>query len=153
MTIAKHLKGSNLRLSRKKPFLFAMNNWMNFLPVVLFSSLYGTYLDLYFIGRGLYSFPERPLPEIFTIHLVFTLIGLPLLTVFFIIVCSRLNKWKIAIFILALSLIMAVFEKQAEALGLFVHHHSWKHWFSFIGYVIYLTMILSFYKFITYIKK
>lgn len=126
---------------------------MDFLPVILLSSLYGTYLDLYFVGRGLYSFPARPLPEIFTIHIAFPLIGLPLLTVFFLIVCRKLKSWKIAMFIIALSMLMAVFEKQAEGLGVFVHHHSWKHLYSFIGYGIYFTMILSFNQFIMYIKK
>ncbi|WP_313799365.1 CBO0543 family protein [Cytobacillus sp.] len=153
MTIAKHLNGSNLRLSRKKQYLSAIKNLMNFLPAILLSSIYGTYTDLYFIGRGLYSFPGRPWPEIFSVNLAFTLIGLPLLTVLFLIVCGRLNRWKTAIFILTLSLIIAVFEKQAEALGLFMHHHSWKHLYSFIGYGIYFTMILAFNQFIMYIRK
>ncbi|WP_332307633.1 CBO0543 family protein [Cytobacillus praedii] len=153
MTIVKHLKGSNLRLSRKKPFLFVIKSIMNFLPIILFSSLYGTYLDLYFVGRGLYSFPARPWPEIFSIHIFFSLIGLPLLTVFFLIVCSKLKCWEKAIFILAFSLIMAVFEKQSEAFGLFMHHHSWKHLYSFIGYSIFFTTILSLNQFSKYIKK
>lgn len=47
--------------------------------------------------------------------------------------------------IIMLSLIMAVVEKQAEALGFFEHHDSWKHIYSIIGYSLYLTIIYSFY--------
>ncbi|MFE8694861.1 CBO0543 family protein [Cytobacillus sp. FJAT-53684] len=153
MTIAKHLKDSSLQSSRKKLFPLGIKKVLDFLPVILLSSLYGTYLDLYFVGKGMYSFPVRPLPEIFTINLAFTLIGLPLMTLLFLSICNKMKNWKIVVFILVLSLIMAVFEKQAEVLGFFVHHHSWKHLYSLFGYSLYLTIILLFDRFIRRIKK
>ncbi|WP_338112629.1 CBO0543 family protein [Paenibacillus dendritiformis] len=78
----------------------------------------GTYLDLYFVGKGLYHFPHRLLPEIFSIHIVFTLIGLPILTMVFLYSLSQVNRWGKAGIILFVSLLMPIFEKRAERLRL-----------------------------------
>ena len=147
------MKDSNLQSSQKKQFPSVSKKMMDFLPVLLFSSLYGTYLDLYFVGKGLYSFPMRPLSDIFTINMAFTLIGLPLLTIFVIFIYRKVNRWKGIIFIVTTSLLMAVFEKLAESMGFFVHHQSWKHLYSFIGYNFYFILMLTLSAFIDYIKK
>ncbi|WP_280523729.1 hypothetical protein [Paenibacillus dendritiformis] len=57
------------------------------------------------------------LPEIFSIHIVFTLIGLPILTMVFLDSLSQVNRWGKADIILFVSLLMPIFEKIAERLG------------------------------------
>lgn len=96
----------------------------------------------------MYIFPLRPLPEIFSINIAFTLIGLPLLIGVFLYVCKKINRWKTAGLILILSILMAVVEKFAETFGLFVHHESWKHLYSFGGYFTFLLFIYVFYQWI-----
>ena len=54
----------------------------------------GTYLDLYFTGKGLYSFPIRPLSSIFSINIAFTLVGLPLLTSIYLYFSNKINPGK-----------------------------------------------------------
>ncbi|WP_276353808.1 CBO0543 family protein [Cohnella caldifontis] len=111
----------------------------------LLSSLAGTYLDLYFVGKGLYRFPHRLLPEIFPINIVFTLIGLPLLTMVFLHVLTRVNPLGKACLILIASLLMSIAEKLAERLGAFAHSDQWMHVYSFFGYLLFLTVISTVY--------
>ncbi|MGE8206511.1 CBO0543 family protein [Heyndrickxia sp. NPDC080065] len=143
MNTAKHLKESSSLQLRKKQFPF----WnKNLIPPLLLGTLLGTYLDLFFIGKGLYSFPKRLMPEIFSINILFTLIGLPLFIIFFLFVCKKIHGVKMTGFIFILSLLMTVAEKFAETLGFFVHNDSWKHIYSLGGYALYLTIIYSFYR-------
>ena len=115
------------------------------LPILL-GTLLGTYLDLYFTGKGLYSFPVRPMSSVFSINIAFTLLGLPLLTGVFLFICNKINgRQKVGV-ILLISLLMSIAEKQVEALGFFAHHESWIHMYSFFGYFIYLTWIDFFYR-------
>ncbi|TMV49169.1 hypothetical protein FE783_15955 [Paenibacillus mesophilus] len=107
----------------------------------MLASLLGTYLDLYFVGKGMYQFPHRLLPEIFSIHILFTLIGLPLLTMIFLYGLSLANGWGRAGLILFVSLLMPIMEKSAERLGLFVHSEKWLHLYSFFGYLLFFTII------------
>ncbi|MFJ5624049.1 CBO0543 family protein [Peribacillus loiseleuriae] len=145
MNIAKHSKDLNSRQSQKRRFPDWIKNSSNFLPSILLASLLGTYLDLYFIGKGFYCFPIRPMSTVFSINIAFTLIGLPLLIGVFLYACNKMNSWGIGGLIIILSLLMAVGEKQAETFGLFVHSVSWNHIYSLIGYIPYLTFIYSLY--------
>ncbi|WP_409972686.1 CBO0543 family protein [Bacillus sp. Bva_UNVM-123] len=143
MTIVKHSKDSNLPVSRKKRLRYGIDI-KKYIPSILLGSLISTYLDLYFIGKGMYYFPHRPLPSIFSINIIFLLIGLPLLIILFLIVCEKINGWKKLMFILFISLSMAVFEKFSESLGYFVHDDSWKHIYSLFGYFTFFTFIYFF---------
>ena len=134
-----------MRRVRKKPFPSWINQFHNLIPAMVLASLFGTYLDLYFVGKGLYSFPIRPFPTIFTINIAFTLVALPFFTAIFLTACNRLKFRKKVVLIFLLSIFMAVAERQAEAYGLFVHHESWEHLNSFIGYMVFLIIIYSFY--------
>jgi hypothetical protein len=108
----------------------------------MFGMLVGTYLDLLLVGNQLYFFPERVLGDIFPINIAFTLLGLPVMLVFFLYVSKKLNEtWKAA-FILILSLLMTLFEKMAEEWGLFIHSPQWEHVYTFFGYIIYLSITL-----------
>ncbi|GIP40586.1 hypothetical protein J31TS4_38660 [Paenibacillus sp. J31TS4] len=111
----------------------------------LLASLMGTYLDLYFVGRGLYQFPHRLLPEIFSINIVFTLIVLPLLTMIFLYGLTPMNPLGKACMILFTCLLMSIVEKLAERLGAFVHSDQWMHIYSFFGYLLFLTVISTVY--------
>ncbi|EKN65290.1 hypothetical protein BABA_20881 [Neobacillus bataviensis LMG 21833] len=112
----------------------------------MLASLLGTYLDLYFVGKDLYQFPMRPFPEIFSINIAFTLVGLPLLVLIFLRTVSQVNKWGKAGIILFVSLLMPIFEKLAEVLGLFVHADGWQHLYTFFGYLLFLTIITLFFE-------
>ena len=109
---------------------------------MIFSCLIGTYLDLYLVGKGLYSFPKRPFPDIFSINISFTLIVLPVLVGVYLMICDKLTNLKKMVFILSISLMMTVIEKQSEVLGFFEHHDSWNHIFSTFGYTFYLNLHL-----------
>ncbi|WP_256236641.1 CBO0543 family protein [Bacillus sp. EB600] len=119
-----------------------------FLPALLFSSLLGTYLDLIMVGKQLYAFPIRPLPAIFSINLLFTLVGLPFVTFIFLFLMGRWGKWGRAVGIVCFSLGMAVLERKAEDFGLFVHSHSWSHLNTFIGYGLFLLVVHRFHEWI-----
>lgn len=129
---------------QKKPFQFWTNPGV--IVTVLVATLIGTYLDLYFVGKGLYSFPARPFSDSFTIHVGFTLIGLPLMVIVFLLICQKLNVIGKCFAVIVLAVIMSVFEKLSELFGLFVHDPSWMHVYSFFGYAIYLSLILIVYE-------
>lgn len=130
---------------QKRPYPSWINQFYSLIPAMILGSLLGTYLDLYFVGKGLYEFPVRPLPHIFSINIAFTLIALPLFSMVFLFICGKLTFIKKTSLILFLSLFMAVAEWAAEGLGVFTHHYSWNHQYSFIGYIVYLTVIYLFY--------
>jgi hypothetical protein len=50
------------------------------------------------------------------------------------------------VFIVAMSLVITFIEKQAELFGLFAHSNQWKHYYSSIGYVVFMIIIWKFYK-------
>lgn len=101
-------------------------------------------MDLFFVGKQFYRFPIRPFLEIFPINILFTLVGLPILVIIFLMSISQVNKWGRAGIILFISLLMSIFEKLAEVLGLFVHSARWEHLYTFLGYLFFLAVI-SFY--------
>jgi len=111
---------------------------------MVLASLLGTYLDLYFVGKKIYQFPMRPFPEIFSINIIFTLFVLPILIFIFLRCISEINKWGKAGVILFISLLMPIFEKFAEEMGWFVHSEAWKHFYSFLGYLLFLTIIMMY---------
>lgn len=137
------LKNSSSLPSPKKQFFYK-----NELSILLLASLMGTYLDLYFVGKGFYVFPQRLLPDIFTINIVFTLFILPTFT-YILISFVKKRTWLIRWYIFIItSFIIACIEKISESYGLFSHSENWKHFYSFFGYFAYLAVIWNFYKWI-----
>ncbi|AGT32306.1 hypothetical protein M493_10225 [Geobacillus genomosp. 3] len=112
----------------------------------LLASWAGTYLDLYLVGKGLYTFPKRPFPSVFSIDIFFTAVVLPLGAVFFLAFMERLGRFGRIGLIITLALLMMAFEMKAEAYGLFVHNSSWSHLYSLAGYGVFLTMIWNFHR-------
>jgi hypothetical protein len=113
---------------------------------VILASLVGTYLDLFFVGKQLYRFPMRPMAETFSINIAFTLVMLPASVFVFLLVMNQVNGLGKVGLILFISLLMPVFEKLAEVIGWFDHVENWKHLYTFFGYLLFLTMIYSFYR-------
>ncbi|CAM3819738.1 Group-specific protein [Cytobacillus oceanisediminis] len=111
---------------------------------MLLASLLGTYLDLYYVGKKLYYFPIRPLPSIFTINIGFTLLVLPITMLVLLKVLQWWKGWLRVLFILCISLAMAVMEKAAERMGLFVHADDWNHLNTFVGYCVFIGLIYAF---------
>ncbi|WP_425435871.1 CBO0543 family protein [Oceanobacillus senegalensis] len=147
MNIVKHWSESNWQSSQKKHSHWKNKNTIHaYLSTVILSSLIGTYLDLLMVGTGLYSFPIRPFPEVFSIHIIFTLCILPIFSVFVIAVLKRLTRLQRYIFIFICSFIIFVVEQITELLGFFTHSSAWKHEFSLVGYFIFMVMIWKFYK-------
>ena len=93
----------------------------------------------------MYEFPGRPLPELFAINILFTLVGLPVFVILLLYFLSHLNKWGKITVLLLVSLLMAVFEKFAEGLGFFQHSEEWTHLYTFIGYFLFLMVAAAFF--------
>lgn len=136
------MKDLSLQQTQKKQSPISIKT---LLSTILVASLLGTYLDLFFVGKGIYAFPQRLMPNIFQINIVFTLLGLPILVCIFLIFCNLLRSWQKVWFILIISLLMSVFERVSESLGFFIHGESWRHLYSFVGYTIYFSFIYTFY--------
>lgn len=111
----------------------------------MLAALLGTYLDLYFVGKGLYLFPQRPLPGIFSINITFTLFILPCFVMFFLYYLSWVHIWGRTGIVLLISLLMPILEKLAEKLGFFTHSDKWHHLYTFFGYILFLSLIATFY--------
>jgi hypothetical protein len=113
---------------------------------MVFASLLGTYLDMIFTGLHLYAFPNRPFPELFSVNIAFTLAGIPVMTAVFLYVIEKCRGFAKGLFILLSSLLMAVVEKLAESLGLFIHESTWSHHYTFFGTLLFLLILLVYYK-------
>jgi hypothetical protein len=144
MNTAKPSKKWNLPSWQKRPFFSKKEK--AYLSTIVFASWLGTYLDLYFVGNGMYTFPVRPLPAIFTINIAFTLFGLPVFIMFFLYIMEFLRTWGKGILLFILSLGMMLVEMQAEAIGWFVHYDQWKHVYTFFGYFLFMMIVWTFYR-------
>jgi hypothetical protein len=120
---------------------------------MLLASLLGTSLDIYFVKRKLYEFPIRPFPQIFSFNVLFTFVILPAFVIIFLRVMEQLNFWGKAGFWLLVSLLMPVFEKLAELCGFFAHSPKWNHLYSFFGYLTFLFIHYSFYRWLEKLKN
>lgn len=134
----KRLKTLNSPQLPKRQFFY---NAGSYPPAILLASLLGTYSDLYFVGKGMYEFPIRPFPTVFSINIAFTLFGLPLFTWLYLILMKRMNRWRRLVFILFLSLTIPALEKMSEHWGFFQHSNQWSHIYSYVGYFLFFVMI------------
>ncbi|MGG5254046.1 CBO0543 family protein [Neobacillus sp. SM06] len=115
------------------------------LPALLFSVLFGTYLDLLMSGKHLYVFLNRPFPDIFSINIFYLLIILPVVTAIFL---SFMERWNRLAVLLIAGWIMQFMEQFAELLGLFRHSESWIHANTFVGSLFFLTAVYAFHRWI-----
>ena len=142
MNTVRHLNDSRLPSLPKRRLTF----WnKRYLATAILASLLGTYFDLYFVGKGMYQFPFRPLPEIFPINIAFTIVILPIFTMIFLFCYSKINKWGRIGLIVFISLLMPILERFVELFGLFSHSDQWEHIYTFFGYLVFLTIISAFY--------
>lgn len=114
----------------------------------LLAVILGTFLDHYFVSKGIYEFPIRPMPEVVSFNIGFTCIVLPVFVVSILHLIVQVNKWGRVGIILFVSLLMPIFEKFAEELGLFRHSEQWQHIYTFFGYLLFWTVIYGFYRFL-----
>lgn len=105
---------------------------------MFFAAVLGSLLDLYFVKNGLYEFPLRLFPHLFSINIIFTLCALPLLTLFHLIIMKKINTLERWLVILIISFLAPLGEMISERCSLFIHSERWNHSYSFIGYFIYL---------------
>jgi hypothetical protein len=115
---------------------------------MIVSSLIGTYLDLWMVGKGLYTFPIRPYPTIFSINILFTLCVLPISIVIMIYFFKRINGWLQLLWLIIISIGLSILEHFSERLGLFIHSNDWKHEYSILGYFVFLLLNWFLYKFL-----
>ncbi|MBO0600675.1 hypothetical protein I2483_03280 [Sporosarcina sp. E16_3] len=113
---------------------------------MLFASLLGTYLDLYFVAKQFYEFPIRPFPDVFLINIVFTLVILPIGMGLFLYLVDKMPNWSRLVFTLFLSALVPFIEKKAVHLGYFHHEEQWNFIFSFFGYFLFLLLIWKIFK-------
>jgi hypothetical protein len=146
MHTVKPSKKWNLPSWQKRRFLSNKKKRLAYLSTIVFASWLGTYLDMYFVGKGLYAFPVRPFPAIFMINIAFTLIGLPVFITVFLYLMESFRLWGKGVWLIIMSLGMMFMEKQAEAIGWFVHHEQWKHLYSFFGYFLFMMIVWKFYR-------
>ena len=143
MNTVKRLKGLNLPPLQKKSLPSLIKE---FGPTVFLAILLGTSLDLYFVGKKMYMFPIRPFPEVFSFNIGFTFVALPILVLVYLNMMNRVSKWGRVGIILLLSLLMPIVERFSELFGLFEHADEWKHIYTFYGYLVFLSIILLFYR-------
>ncbi|MCM3768777.1 CBO0543 family protein [Neobacillus niacini] len=143
MNTVKHLNSSKLPPLQNKRLTF----WnKRYLVVAVVAVILGTLLDHFFVTRGMYEFPVRALPEVFSINIGFTCIVLPIFVVLILHLILQVEKWGRIGIILFVSLLMPIGEKLAEELGLFRHSEQWQHIYTFFGYLLFWTVIYRFYR-------
>jgi predicted membrane channel-forming protein YqfA (hemolysin III family) len=113
---------------------------------MLLASWVGTYADLILVNKQLYAFPVRPFPDLFAINILFTWILLPLGTAVFLSCIERMRSLHRIVFILVASMAMSLVEPLAEQLGLFAHREEWSHLYSVFGYLVFLSGIWKFHR-------
>lgn len=118
----------------------------SYLATLILASFIGTYLDLWLVGKGFYSFPIRPFPSIFSINILFTLVFLPAITFFIIFIFNRINLILKGIVSIVVSVFAGLFEHFSEQKGFFTCSDGWKHLYSIVGYFLFIILIWHFYK-------
>ena len=146
VNIVKLLRKLNLPFSLKKSLSANRNFTSSYISTLLLASLFGTYADLFFVGKQMYEFPITPFSNVFTINIVFTLAVIPLYTFSFLYLSNRMTALNRFILIVLLSLLAPLVEMQLEKLGLFTHGGQWKHYYSFVGYMVFMFFMWRFFK-------
>lgn len=113
----------------------------SYFAAIVFGCLIVTYLELIFVGKGFYEFPMRPFPEVFSIDVFFILVFLPLFTFVFLYTGKYMSKKGRWLFFFMVSIAAAAFEMSAESAGLFRHTENWQHWYSVIGYFVFMHLV------------
>lgn len=145
--IAKRLRSLSLQPSQKKPLPSLNKVFLALFPCLLLGMLLGTYLDLYFVSKGVYLFPKRLFPALFTINIGYNLVILPVITGITMLLYYQMPLCSKTGFLFLFGLCASVVEKLAEAFGFFTHTPAWKHVYSLIGYPIYFLFLYSIFLF------
>lgn len=142
----RHWKKSSLALWQKKLSSNKRQNVKAYVCTMIVASFLATYLDLLFVGKGLYEFPSRPFPSIFSINILFTLVILPLFTLVIIFIFNRISRLLKLLAAIIIGLSAAIMEQIMEKLGMFQPSVHWQHEYSLVGYFIFVLLIWKFYR-------
>jgi hypothetical protein len=148
MSIVKNSKEWNLPSLPKKHSSNRNARLKGYVSAAILASLIGTYLDLWLVGKGFYTFPSRPFSSVFDVNILFTLCILPICIVIFVYLAKKLQPFSRFLFMAVVSLAVPIIEQTSEELGMFAHSYSWKHEYSIVGYFIFLLVIWKFYRWI-----
>lgn len=124
-----------MRLSQKKPSFAKKLKPLLF--TAIFASFSTTYLEMVFVGVGQYSFPTRPFPNVFPIHIGFTLLAIPLITVTFLLLFEKMNRIYQLTMLIMLGILAVLAELIAKQLGLISFSDDWQHLYSFFVYILF----------------
>lgn len=142
------MKESSLpSLQKKQSFSDKSKERQAYIIAALFSSITGTYLDLFFVGIGMYHFPMRLFPEIFTINIAFTLLILPVSVILFLYAANRMRFLPRVIMTFCITTAIIFIEKVSKQLGWFAHHPDWNHAYSFFGYMLFFIIVWGIFRF------
>lgn len=121
-------------------------NYKEYIPALLFVSWLGTYLDIILVGKKLFSFPARPLPELFSFNAVSTLLVLPFITAIAIYWFQKMARWQRIVALAVFGLMGMLVEQISERLGWFAHSGDWSHFYSFFGYMLVMWLAWKMYR-------
>ncbi|MFP7736814.1 CBO0543 family protein [Priestia aryabhattai] len=121
------------------------SNHLAFVITIIFSCFLGTYLDLLFVSKKMYTFPMRPFPDIFTVNIIFLFLVLPIFVAFFLQISKTLFAFSRTLFIILIGLCASIFEQFADNLGWFTHSEAWHHSYSLFGYMIFMFLMWRIY--------
>ncbi|WP_156112571.1 CBO0543 family protein [Halobacillus sp. BBL2006] len=113
----------------------------SYLFTMVSAALLTTYIELWFIGQGYYNFHARPFPAVFPVDIRFTLIVIPLFSLFALWIMKALNGWTRFGFIFLTGLLAMLLEPMIEEAGWIAFSSDWKHIYSFFGYSSFLLLI------------
>jgi hypothetical protein len=143
MNTVKRLKDLNSQPWQRKSSRFWIKEYT---PAVLLAVIGSIALDLFYIDKNLYMFPNRPLSELFSINIAFTFGVLPIIILVFLYLMQQVSRWGRVGIILFLSLVMPVAERFFELLGYFEHSDQWQHIYTFFWYLFLFTVCFMFYQ-------
>lgn len=148
MTIVKQLKDLSLPFSQRKRSSIGSNNTQlkPYILSMILASWLGTYLEIILTGKQYYTFIERPFPDIFSIDIRFTLIGIPLLTLVVLSILNTMNLIQKSLFLMVLSTTLALMEMLIENIGWITFSEQWRNIYSFFGYFIFYVIIWLFFQ-------
>jgi hypothetical protein len=138
-----------LPFSRQRPFFFAKNRvrFHSYLMSMMFASWLGTYLELILTRKQLYTFQARPFADVFPIDICFTLIIIPVITLFMLMALSKMNFLQGTLFLILIGLIMMMMEQISGRLGWIVYSEQWQHIYTFFGYPVFFLVVFLFFKY------
>ncbi len=81
-------------------------------------------------------------------NVLFTLFALPIFTIVVVHFLQQMQLLDRILSVLILSFLMTFVEILSEKIGWFVHSPDWRHYYTFIGYFLFMWIVLHYHRFI-----